>query len=185
MPRTTLLAARTAGVALAGLATALTAPALPVHAVGGPSDQYPAAAVPPAKTDYLSISVTRSGDPQQNRTYSLFCHPAGGTHPQPERACAVLDSADLGTSPQEDGGAVPTDRTRHAPYGGPFGPVPENALCTMVDGGPATARIRGVWRGRPVDARFDRSNGCEMSRWDRLVPALPALKGPHTRSQLR
>jgi hypothetical protein len=43
----------------------------------------------------------------------------------------------------------------------------------MRYGGPATARVTGWWAGRPVDATFDRSNGCEIERWDRFVPLLP------------
>jgi hypothetical protein len=46
-------------------------------------------------------------------------------------------------------------------------PVPRLTACTEIYGGPATARVRGTLRGRPVDARFDRTNGCEIERWDR------------------
>jgi hypothetical protein len=53
-------------------------------------------------------------------------------------------------------------------------PVPDDVACTEIYGGPATARVRGVLRGRRVDARFDRSNGCEIERWDRNR----ALLGP-------
>jgi hypothetical protein len=37
----------------------------------------------------------------------------------------------------------------------------------------ATARVTGTWQGRQVDATFDRSNGCEISRWQTLEPVLP------------
>lgn len=43
----------------------------------------------------------------------------------------------------------------------------------MQYGGPATARITGTWAGRPVDATYDRTNGCAIARWDRMVPLLP------------
>jgi hypothetical protein len=46
-------------------------------------------------------------------------------------------------------------------------------MCTMLYGGPATAHVTGTWAGRPVDARFDRADGCEIARWDALVPLLP------------
>jgi hypothetical protein len=46
----------------------------------------------------------------------------------------------------------------------------------MRYGGPATAHVTGRWAGRPVDAVYDRSNGCEIERWDRLVPLLPDLR---------
>jgi hypothetical protein len=43
----------------------------------------------------------------------------------------------------------------------------------MQYGGPATAHVTGNWAGRPVDTTYDRSDGCEIARWDRLVPVLP------------
>jgi len=46
-------------------------------------------------------------------------------------------------------------------------PVPRLTACTEIYGGPATARVRGTLRGERVDARFDRTNGCEIERWDR------------------
>jgi hypothetical protein len=147
--------------ALAALATLTGSGA--ADAATEPGDLRPSA-VPPAKSDYLSITVQGAGDPGRNRTYSLFCHPAGGTHPQPQAACEAVDAA-----------RADDERARRAPAAGPFAPVPSEAICTMVHGGPATARITGIWHGRSVNAHFDRSNGCEMSRWDRLVPALPAL----------
>jgi hypothetical protein len=46
-------------------------------------------------------------------------------------------------------------------------PVPADVACTQIFGGPATARVRGDLRGESVDARFDRTDGCEIERWDR------------------
>src|SRR5215207_1156100 len=46
-------------------------------------------------------------------------------------------------------------------------PVPRLTACTEIYGGPATAWVRGTLRGQRVDARFDRTNGCEIGRWDR------------------
>ncbi len=112
-------------------------------------------AVPPAKPDHLVVTVWRSGAATDG-TFSLDCHPAGGRHPAPAAACAALTRATRGARD-------------------PFAPVPEDALCTMVYGGPATARVAGLWHGRPVRAAFDRSDGCELSRWNALVPLLPDL----------
>lgn len=55
----------------------------------------------------------------------------------------------------------------------PFSPVPGDALCTRQFGGPATARVTGTWQGRRVDTVFSRTDGCEISRWNNLRPALP------------
>jgi hypothetical protein len=48
-----------------------------------------------------------------------------------------------------------------------FAPVPANVACTQIYGGPAVARVEGTLNGKPVDARFKLSNGCEIERWDR------------------
>ncbi|GCD95542.1 SSI family serine proteinase inhibitor [Embleya hyalina] len=126
--------------------------------VAGP---YPAPAAFAASDDSgmgdrLTVTVTDA--PGGAGVYPLECHPAGGGHPAPRQACERLDSM----------------TTRG---GDPFAPVPRGAMCTMIDGGPATARIIGVWAGRPVDAVFDRTDGCEIARWDGLVPVLPRVGG--------
>jgi hypothetical protein len=46
-------------------------------------------------------------------------------------------------------------------------PVPDNVACTEIYGGPGVARVRGELSGKPVDARFELTNGCEIERWDR------------------
>lgn len=139
--RFTVLALGAASV-LGGAPAAVALPALPD--------------VPPARQDQLTVTVTGTGDFASDGTYSLDCHPAGGTHRRAADACAELDR-----------------RTRWG--SDPFAPVPLDANCTMMYGGPETARITGTWAGRPVDATFNRSNGCEMERWDNLVPVLPAV----------
>ncbi|WP_055570081.1 SSI family serine proteinase inhibitor [Streptomyces atriruber] len=107
-----------------------------------------------APTDRLTVTVTGSGG-EGDGTYELNCHPTGGTHPNAAKACERLDEVTVwGTDP--------------------FAPVPKDSMCTMQYGGPATAHVTGTWQGRPVDATYDRSNGCEISRWDGLVPVLPA-----------
>ena len=63
-----------------------------------------------------------------------------------------------------------------------FAPVPADTACAEIYGGPATARVDGVLDGRPVHATFNRTNACEMQRWDRvealLGPAGDAARGP-------
>ena len=102
--------------------------------------------------DHLTISVTGAGD--ADGTFELRCAPAGGDHPRPQAAC---------------------DRLRTA--SDPFAAQDEDALCTYMYGGPAEATIRGTWEGEQVDAHYSRANGCEIARWDALVPALPELGG--------
>ncbi|MEV5978899.1 SSI family serine proteinase inhibitor [Streptomyces sp. NPDC052114] len=133
-------------LALTALASAAALSALPAAAHAAPGIVAP--------TDRLTVTVTDSGG-EGDGTYELKCHPTGGTHPDAAGACARLEEVTV--------------------YGkDPFAPVPPDAMCTMQYGGPATAHITGTWQGRPVDATYDRSNGCEISRWDGLVPVLPA-----------
>ena len=59
-----------------------------------------------------------------------------------------------------------------------FQPVPEDRVCTMIYGGPATATIRGTY-GEDNDlanATFNQQNGCEIGRWNQILPVLKALK---------
>jgi hypothetical protein len=106
----------------------------------------------PGGAEQLTIAVTGSGERGQARSHSLSCDPAGGDHPDPDAACRELADA--------------------AAEGDPFAPVPDDAICTMIDGGPATAEVTGTWRGERVEAEFSRQNGCEIARWDKLATVL-------------
>ncbi|GLX49762.1 hypothetical protein Shyhy01_27120 [Streptomyces hygroscopicus subsp. hygroscopicus] len=106
-------------------------------------------------SDHLTVVVRHAGAGRDG-TYELFCHPGGGRHPDVEGACRGLDA-----------------QTR---WGRDlFAPVPPGSVCSMISGGPATARVTGTWAGRPVDASYDRNDGCEIARWDRMVPLLPKI----------
>ncbi|MEU5087240.1 SSI family serine proteinase inhibitor [Streptomyces sp. NPDC021356] len=105
--------------------------------------------------DHLTVTVRHAGGGRDG-TYELYCHPRGGSHPDARGACRVLD--------------------RTTRWGrDTFAPVPDDSACTLQYGGPATARVTGTWAGRPVDAAYDRRDGCEIDRWNRLVPVLPDL----------
>ncbi|WP_306184455.1 MULTISPECIES: SSI family serine proteinase inhibitor [unclassified Streptomyces] len=144
--RRLLLGASASAVALTALS------ALPAAASAG--------APPPVRDedragDHLTVTVRHAGGGRDG-TFELYCHPGGGSHPDVRGACGVLD--------------------RSTRWGrDTFAPVPRDSVCTMQYGGPATAHITGTWAGRPVDATYDRGNGCEIGRWDRLVPLLPDL----------
>lgn len=102
----------------------------------------------------LTVTVTGTGGAGDG-TYTLKCAPNGGTHSSPDAACERLDQlAAAGTNP--------------------FRPVTRGAMCTQQYGGPETARVKGRWQGQPVDATFSRTDGCQISRWNSLVPVLPA-----------
>lgn len=57
-----------------------------------------------------------------------------------------------------------------------FNPIPEDRVCTMIYGGPATATIRGTYEDDLANASFNQSNGCEIGRWNQIMPVLKALK---------
>lgn len=106
---------------------------------------------------HLTVVVAGSGNPEADGTYELECDPAGGSHPVAQHACDRLaqlpgESAD------------------------PFVPVSRDAMCTQQFGGPATARITGTWQGRHIDSTFERTNGCEIGRWNSLRPVLPNVR---------
>jgi hypothetical protein len=58
-----------------------------------------------------------------------------------------------------------------------FQPVPEDRVCTMIYGGPATATIRGTYGDDNdlANASFNQQNGCEIGRWNQILPVLKAL----------
>ncbi|MEE1794971.1 SSI family serine proteinase inhibitor [Streptomyces sp. BE308] len=105
----------------------------------------------------LTVTVSSSGDRAADGTFELECGPTGGSHPQRQGAC---------------------DRLAEAAKAGEelFAPTPQDAMCTQMDGGPAGARIVGTWQGQRVDTSLSRANGCEISRWNNLVPVLPTVK---------
>ncbi|MYT20446.1 hypothetical protein GTW69_09100 [Streptomyces sp. SID7760] len=104
--------------------------------------------------DRLTIAVSATGNPRANGEYLLECNPVGGNHPEAQAACERL-----GVLAQQDKD--------------PFAPAAKREICTMQDGGPATAHVTGTWQGHKVDATFRRTNGCEIARWNNLEPVLP------------
>jgi hypothetical protein len=78
--------------------------------------------------------------------YTLECDPPGGDHPQAAEACKALDAAGVDV----------------------FEPVAKDQMCTQLYGGPQTATVTGTYEGEKVDAAFNRTNGCEVDRWEQL-----------------
>src|SRR5438876_6736507 len=105
----------------------------------------------------LSIAVSPTGAaPWRHAT--LTCGPTGGTLAHPAAACAKL-----------------------ARLRAPFAPVPKDAVCTLIYGGPDVARVTGVFRGHSVWAVFRRRNGCEIARWNAVSFLLGHGSGPGSR----
>ncbi|MDJ0384010.1 SSI family serine proteinase inhibitor [Streptomyces sp. G-G2] len=135
-------------------AFAVTTSAL-AAAAAGPLPPLPLGLL--AAPDRLTITVSSTGNPRADGEYRLECDPPGGTHPEAAQACERL--AEFAKKKRD-----------------PFAAVSKRQLCTLQDGGPATARVTGTWQGREVNARFDRRNGCEIARWNDLEPLLPSAR---------
>ena len=45
--------------------------------------------------------------------------------------------------------------------------------CTEIYGGPQEADVRGTFRGRRSMPSFNRTNGCEIERWDKVEFLFP------------
>jgi dipeptidyl aminopeptidase/acylaminoacyl peptidase len=115
----------------------------------------PGAQAPQGRTN-LTIRVkpdaTRRGSAV--RTYTLRCHPPGGTFPRATGACASL-----------------------ARIQNPFAPVPSGIACTQIYGGPQTATVVGLYGGKRVRTTFRRTDGCEIARWNRVRFLFPMRVG--------
>ena len=99
---------------------------------------------PGTSTD-LTITVT-ADEGATPVVMQLECDPPRGDHPQPAEACKEIAAAGLSI----------------------FQPVPKDQACTMIYGGPQEATISGSFKGAHVEGEFNRSNGCEIDRWEKL-----------------
>jgi hypothetical protein len=99
----------------------------------------------------LRIAVWPEGrDGGDAAVWRLRCSPPGGTLPEAGTACRRLFAM------------------RDA-----FAPVPKDAVCTQIYGGPQQARVVGTFRGRRIWAGFRRNDGCQIARWNRHAFLFP------------
>jgi hypothetical protein len=99
------------------------------------------AAVAPKVSLDITITTTPSAP---SKHWTLQCDPAGGTHPDPAAACAVLLKAKA-----------------------PFAAPPKGMMCPMIRVGTKTAIIEGTYYGKHVDARFT-PGGCDLAKWNEI-----------------
>jgi hypothetical protein len=123
MIRTMLATSSIAVLGLAGPAAAVTT---------GPG------ATPRPATDLVLSYTAEAG---YAASVTLTCHPAGGGHPHPARACAVLKKAD----------------------GDPALITPKQRMCT-TEYAPITAEITGTWKGAAVTWSKTFGNPCALAR---------------------
>jgi Subtilisin inhibitor-like len=99
----------------------------------------------------LTITFWEDGSKTSEKTvWTLRCNPAGGTLKRPAVACSRIATAGWNL----------------------FAPVKHGMICTQIYGGPQAALVVGTVQGRRVWAKFQRRNGCEISRWNRVSPWL-------------
>jgi hypothetical protein len=99
----------------------------------------------------LHITIRPDENALRATSYTLRCNPGGGTLPRRAAACRRL-----------------------AQLKAPFAGVPKNVACTEIYGGPQKAVVVGRFRGRLVRATFNRRDGCEIDRWNRVAFLFPA-----------
>ncbi|MGQ0629972.1 MAG: SSI family serine proteinase inhibitor [Sporichthyaceae bacterium] len=149
-------AALAAAAVVAGFTGSLTA----AHALSVPDPldvlALPGVSEQPRSTDTGGTSLTvryNAGDGARPVVMSLTCDPTGGDHPRAPQACDSLAAA---ATAGED----------------PFAAPPRDQVCTDNFGGPQRASVVGTWNGDAVDAKFSRTNGCAIARWDAIEPVL-------------
>ena len=120
---------------------------------GSPSD--PAAGGDIRRADDDLLVRIDAGDGSEPVEYTLTCvGPVEGSHPRAQEACDHLAGLEA-----------------------PFAPIPGDAMCAEVFGGPQTARVTGRWHGEEVDLELSRVDACRTSQWDGLGPLLDLPAG--------
>ena len=102
-----------------------------------------------AKTS-LTITYWADGTSAKSVKWTLRCEPTGGTLRRPGRACTRLKS----------GGRKL------------FAALPRDLMCTEIWGGPQVARVSGTIAGARIAATFNRTDGCQIARWEKVSPWL-------------
>ncbi len=100
---------------------------------------------------HIRLRIVTTGADGIQHSWVLNCNPStGSTHPRTKAACAKLNRS------------------------GPslLAPVPRGTACSMIYGGAERATVTGTWGTRRIKAAFNRSNGCEVVRWQRAVTLL-------------
>jgi Subtilisin inhibitor-like len=99
----------------------------------------------PAPAPKVSLDITVSTTPSApTKHWTLQCEPAGGTHPNPAAACAVLLKAK-----------------------NPFAPLPKGIMCPMIRVGTKTAIVKGTYFGKHIDTKLS-PGGCQLAQWEKI-----------------
>lgn len=99
----------------------------------------------------VSLQVKISGEDKKTFSWILKCQPNSGSHPKVSTACKFLNTPAGKKAILE---------------------LPKNEMCTQIYGGAITARIFGDFRGKKINLRLDRKDGCKIAQWDSLMKVL-------------
>lgn len=114
-------------------------------AESGDSTVPTSASAPAARVTELIVTLKKSPT-SKAQAWTLTCDPPGGDHPESKKACAQL---------AEQGEKA-------------FEPVPSDAVCTEIYGGPEQGAVEGTWRGTRIKATYQRKDGCGLDRWSKV-----------------
>jgi hypothetical protein len=124
--------------------------------IGSEAGDQPIVGGGTAPSSELEITIWPEGRDGEPTTYTLTCMPDGGTHPDLAAACQAV----------------------YLPM--VFDPPPTDQACTEQYGGPQVAEVTGRVQDIAIDARFSRTDGCQISRWERASALLPLPDGSGT-----
>jgi hypothetical protein len=113
-------------------------------------------------TPVAACAGDRSARPLEITVVTVSTDP-DGDGPEPERSARLR-------CPRTD--MHPACRLLRALPRAALEPVPAEVTCAQIFGGPQTGRISGVLRGRRVIARYERTDSCEVERYERVAPLL-------------
>ena len=111
-------------------------------------------------TSYLMVSYHPGLGSQVTFKVSCLTHSISGTHPNKKAICAAIAKQGIQL----------------------FAPVPTGIACSEIYGGPETARISGTVRGSKINSVFNRTDGCQVARWNNAralftFPGYATVKG--------
>jgi hypothetical protein len=171
------------------LLTAIAITLLAAVAIGCGSKNTPSAStastVPTSQTSTMDQPDSITLEPGQ--TFDGHRQPAGPLRPVNKRVSLVVRTHPNGRTRQAwfetRINCDVTDRDRdwrcEAALALPveaYRPVPRGQICTEIYGGPELGQVKGEIDGQKVDADFERVNGCENDRWNRIIVPLTATR---------
>lgn len=96
----------------------------------------------------IQYQPTSSSAPVKLTVSCLGSRATAGTHPNRKAICALLAKKGVKI----------------------FAPTPAGTACSMIYGGPEIARVTGTVGSTKVKATFNKTDGCQVARWQAALP---------------